>query len=375
MPSYDAVVVGGGLVGSAVALGLADAGLSVAVLDEGDVALRASVGNFGLVWVQGKGEGMPAYARWTRASADRWPAFAERMSGALGLDIGYRRPGGVHVCLSEAEVEERALMLRRMHNQAGPDGYEARMLDRAELADLLPGIGPAVAGGSFCPHDGHVNPLYLLRALRQALAQAGAAYVASSRVGAIDRSGPDYRVCAAGGDVLAGKVVLAAGLGIRELGLQVGLDVPVAPQRGQILVTERAAPWLRLPTTYVRQTEEGTMLLGDSHEDVGFDTGTTVDVARDIAARAVRTFPALAGLQVVRSWGALRVMTPDGFPVYEASRSHPGCFAVACHSGVTLAAAHALDLAPTIADGSLERRFAAFGAGRFRAPAGDGAAA
>lgn len=375
MPSHDAVVVGGGLVGSALALGLADAGLSVAVLDEGDVAVRASVGNFGLVWVQGKGDGMPAYARWTRASAERWPAFAERLSGALGLDIGYRRPGGVHVCPSAAEVEARAGLLRRMHDQAGPEGHAARMLDRAELAELLPGIGPAVAGGSFCPHDGHVNPLYLLRALRQALARAGVAYRGGSKVDAIERSGAGYRVRAAGGDVLAGRVVLAAGLGTRDLGAQVGLDVPVGPERGQILVTERMRPWLRLPTAYVRQTEEGAMLLGDSHEDVGFDTGTTVEVARDIAARAVRTFPALAGVQVVRGWGALRVMTPDGFPVYEASRSHPGCVAVACHSGVTLAAAHAAELAPAIADGSLARRFAAFGAARFRAPAGDGAAA
>ena len=69
MEHYDAIVIGGGLVGSAIAYGLARAGLKAALLDEGDVAFRASRGNFGLVWVQSKGDGAPHYQRWTRQSA------------------------------------------------------------------------------------------------------------------------------------------------------------------------------------------------------------------------------------------------------------------------------------------------------------------
>ena len=68
MQRYDAIVVGGGLVGSAIAYGLVRAGLKVTLLDEGDVALRAARGNFGLVWVQSKGDGAPDYQRWTRRS-------------------------------------------------------------------------------------------------------------------------------------------------------------------------------------------------------------------------------------------------------------------------------------------------------------------
>ena len=76
MTRYDAIVIGGGLVGSAIAYGLAREGLRVALVDEGDVAYRASRGNFGLVWVQSKGDGAPHYQRWTRRSADQWPALA-----------------------------------------------------------------------------------------------------------------------------------------------------------------------------------------------------------------------------------------------------------------------------------------------------------
>ncbi|MEX0757944.1 MAG: FAD-dependent oxidoreductase, partial [Tistlia sp.] len=138
--SKDVVVVGGGLVGAAVAYGLVRQGLSVVMLDEGDVAYRASRGNFGLVWVQSKGDGLFDYARWTRSSADLWPGFAEELRGAVGLDVGYRKPGGLHLCHSEAELEEVDLRLKRLHNQAGPEGYQARLLDRGELDALVPGL-------------------------------------------------------------------------------------------------------------------------------------------------------------------------------------------------------------------------------------------
>ncbi len=149
----------------------------------------------------------------------------------------------------------------------------------------------------------------------------------------------------------------------------VGLDVPVAPLKGQILVTERARPLFDLPTHVVRQTDEGSILIGDSHEDAGFDTTSRPDIMAGIAARAVRTFPMLGRLRVVRSWGALRVMSRDGFPIYQESETHPGAFTVNCHSGVTLAAAHALALAPMIAAGRLEAELSPFSGRRFDVPA------
>src|SRR6266705_2811975 len=93
MQRFDAIVIGGGLVGSAIAYGLARAGLKTALLDEGDVAFRASRGNFGLVWVQSKGDGASHYQRWTRLSADQWPALAEELLAKTGIAVGHKRPG------------------------------------------------------------------------------------------------------------------------------------------------------------------------------------------------------------------------------------------------------------------------------------------
>src|SRR5260370_34234436 len=104
---YDVAVVGGGLVGTAIAWGLARLGQRVAVLDQGDCAYRASRGNFGLVWVQSKGLGMPEYAAWTKRSADCWAGFAAELAAATGIDVAFCRPGGFDLAVPAAEFVRR----------------------------------------------------------------------------------------------------------------------------------------------------------------------------------------------------------------------------------------------------------------------------
>jgi len=159
--------------------------------------------------------------------------------------------------------------------------------------------------------------------------------------------------------------VLAAGHGNHALGQLVGLDVPLRAEKGQILVTERIGPFLPMPVHVIRQTDEGSVMMGDSHEDTGFSTRSTRPVMAEIARNAIRCFPVLATLRVVRSWGAVRVLSPDGYPIYQQSPMLPGVFSLNCHSGVTLAGAHALALAPMISAGQLAPEFDVFSARRF----------
>jgi hydrogen cyanide synthase HcnC len=365
--AYDLIVIGGGLVGGAIAWGAASRGASVAVLDEGDVAYRAARGNFGLVWVQSKGAGMPPYAHWTRRSSELWPELASALTAATGVDAALAQPGGLAFCLSDREYQDRAAMLRRMHNESGDIG--TRMLDRAEARAMVPGLGDRVVGASFCPIDGHANPLYLLRALHAALPTQGGAWLPARKVDAIHPAPHSFTVHCGAERFTAAKLVIAAGLGSRDLAPMVGLHMPVHPLQGQIIVTERLRPFLHYPTHVARQTAEGSVMLGDSQEDVGFDTSTKVAVLREIAARNVAIFPALQEASIVRMWAALRVMSPDGFPIYQQSEQFPGAFAATCHSGVTLAGAHALVLAPAILVGELPEALTAFSSRRFAAAA------
>ncbi len=365
----DVAVIGGGVVGLSLAYGLSRAGLAVTILDEGDVAHRASRGNFALVWVQGKGLDMPEYARWTLASAQAWPQFAADLEELTGHRLSYEQRGGFIACLSESELDDRCRDLQRLHNQA-PDCAAFERLDHAGMKRLLPAIGRDVVGGTYCPNDGHVNSLRLFGALQAAALALGAIYRPNAEVIGISFAPDGFRIETSAGHFRARKIVLAAGLGNARLAPMVGLSAPVRPQRGQIMVTEKLARFLDYPLGTIRQTDEGGVMIGDSKEEVGFDDGNSHEVLAEIAARAVRTFPLLAQAQVVRSWGALRVMSPDGYPVYDCSGSHPGAYLVTCHSGVTLAAVHAGRIAAAIAAGRWSDEFSSFGAGRFgNAPA------
>ena len=366
---YDVVVIGAGLVGGAIAYGLALAGQRVAVLDEEDATYRASRGNFGLVWVQGKGVGRPEYALWSRASSERWFELSEALAGDGGPASCYARPGGVIPALSDDELSDLDSMLAGLRRAAGNAGYDYEILDSARVRELLPACGPEVVGGTYCPYDGHTNPLKLMRGLHASLAAHGADYLTGARASDIRAlAGGGFDIRTGRGTITGGKVVIAAGHGSKALGEMVGLDVPVHPEHGQILVTERAGPLLDHPTIGVRQTDEGSFLLGASQEERGFDTSVLAGTSRDIAHRAVRVFPCLAALRVVRTWGALRVMTPDGFPIYDQSKTHPGAFVFTCHSGVTLAANHALEVSRWVIEGKIPEQMACYSTDRFGVP-------
>lgn len=369
MSERDVIVIGAGVVGAAVACGLARHGLRVLALDGGDGDFRAARANFGLVSVQGKGLDMPAYQRLTQHSADAWPGFAAELAERSGIDVHHERRGGLYFCLGADAFEARCQRLHRLHNQlADAAGFE--MLDRASLERFLPGarLGPEVVGASLGLGDGQVNPLRLLAALHRALLRDGGELRCGHAVSAVTPSGDGFVVEAAGRRFAAGRVVVAAGIATTALSRQVGLAAPVRPQRGQLLVTERLAPVLPVPASGLRQTAEGTMMVGLTNEEVGRDASVTATAAAAMSRRALRILPGLARTTVVRHWAGLRAMTPDTLPVYGQSARHPGAFVAVCHSGVTLAAAHAGMVASGIAAGALPPELAPFHPGRLDVP-------
>jgi glycine/D-amino acid oxidase-like deaminating enzyme len=360
---FDIIVAGGGLVGLAIAYGLTREGLRVAVCDEGDHAHRASRGNFGLVWVQGKGADSPAYARLTAESAQLWPAFAECLRGEGGIDPVLAQPGGFHLCPSADELAAKAAAMARLQAHAPEFRYD--VLDAREVRRHIPEIALTFAGAIHSPHDGHVDPLKTLSALLVAFQARGGIYLPRHGVDRIAAENGTFTLSTAGGALECGRLVLATGLGNARLAPQVGLSAPVAPIRGQIMITERLAPFLPYPTTLIRQTGDGTVQIGESQEAAGFDDGTLPEVLAGMARRAIRLFPRLRSARVVRAWGALRIMTPDTLPFYEESRRHPGAFVANCHSGVTLAAAHCALVAPWVAGKDIPKNIGEFHANRF----------
>ena len=232
---------------------------------------------------------------------------------------------------------------------------------------MLPGVrlGDEVVGASFSKHDGDVNPLKLLRALHTSFQRMGGKLRTDCRVENIRHDGAAFIAETRHGSFTAPKIVLACGHGITRLAPMVGLDTPIVPQRGQVLVTERAEPVLDMALGSVRQTDEGTVQIGNTEEDVEYNDGTTLTASQAMARRAVKSFPQLAGLRLIRTWGCIRVLTPDKCAIYDESEEYPGAYVATSHSGVTLAAVNARHTARWIATGEMTPGFEEFSAKRF----------
>ncbi|MCB4771028.1 FAD-binding oxidoreductase [Ancylobacter sp. Lp-2] len=361
-PECDVAVIGGGLVGVAIACGLRLAGVNTVLLDEGDAAIRASRGNFGLVWVQGKGDLLAPYTPWAREAGRVWPELARWLKEFTGLDVGLEQPGGVFLCMTEDDLAARAAQMARVAEQSA-EPYEYEMVDSRRLRELVPQVGPKVAGASYSAYDGQANPIRLFRALHRAFVQLGGRYAPNAGVTAIERRSSAYRLKTADGEWTANRIVLASGLGNVGLGEQLGISIPVKPMRGQIMVTERLPQLFPLVMEQIRQTDDGTLLIGTSWEDVGFDLSTSYGTTRRIARNALDFVPMLRSVSVVRSWAALRILTPDASPIYDEIA--PGAFLVTCHSGVSLAGNHVFATARWIADGRIPQNMRAFSRARF----------
>ncbi|RUV97487.1 FAD-binding oxidoreductase [Mesorhizobium sp. M5C.F.Ca.IN.020.14.1.1] len=362
---FDIAIVGGGIVGAAVGFGLTKAKRRVIIIDGADHALRASRTNGGLIWAQGKGANFPAYYRITRQSTDLWPQLAADLQELTGVDMEYRRSGGIIFCLSE---EQLALNVTKAEQMAAvhPD-YSYELCDRTQFEKMLPDIrlGPKVCGGLFSPMDGHVNPLFMLRALLAGFGACGGKLVTSQKVTRVAPKEGGYHLTAGDMTVSAERVLIAAGNHSRDFAESLDLPLKLVPQRGQLMVTERVAPVFPFASNGLRQHVTGTFQLGVTHEEAGDSVDVSSAGANFIAKRVLQFMPDLAKLRVVRQWAGLRVLTPDGVPIFDRSRSHPGIHFIACHSGVTLAAFHAGPFAQWLAAGAQGNPFAEFTGGRF----------
>lgn len=336
----DYAIIGGGIVGLSTAWGLLKRGLRVTVLDGDDGSFRASRGNFGLVWVQSKGMTQPRYAQWSQDSAAAWAAFAAELSDATGRDVGLEQKGGYDLHFSEKSLEATVTKYEVLKEKLGGD-YPYEVLGHNALRREEPAIGPKVVGAILHHQDGHANPLKLLQALADDVRRLGGVILNGMHVTAVDKSDLFRITCADKTEVRARKVVLSAGLGATTLGPMMGFKAPIRPQRGQVLITEKLPKLINRPSLIARQVDEGGIQIGATNEEVGLDDTVTQRGLSELAAEAIAAFPALAKAQLVRSWGALRILSPDGLPIYQESPDTPGAYLVTCHSGITLAAAHA----------------------------------
>ena len=239
--SFDVVIVGGGVTGAAVGYGLAKRGVKTCLVDAVPTFSRASRANMGLIWCQSKALGCPQFVRWGFASSRAYGNLAAELKELSGIDTGYAPTGGIIPCLGEAELEARAQFIEKLRAETEDGTYPASVLSRKELEGMLPKVpfGPEVSGGIWSDMDGYVDPLHLMFAFRKSFVRLGGTLFAGERVSEVKPSGKGYTVVCGGRTLECGKAVLAAGLGVRKLAAQLGTDIPVFPNKSQVMLLER----------------------------------------------------------------------------------------------------------------------------------------
>jgi glycine oxidase len=366
--SPDVVIVGGGIMGCAVALRLAQRGLGVTVIERGIPGAEASSAAAGILGPQMEAAGPGALLDFALASRALYPALADELRDATGIDVGFDRSGVLAVALDEAG--EQALGARRAWQVAR--GLEVEALTGGQARALEPALAPVVRAALRFPDDGQVNARELARAFSQAAAAAGARFLTGRYVRRVVVAGGAVTGVELDGEVLpAGAVVVAAG---SWSGLVEGAGVPstvVRPARGQLVSIDTRPPLFRHVVSlhgrgYLVPRRDGSVLAGSTLEMAGFRKQVTVGGLAAILDLARTLVPGLGEAEVTGSWSNFRPYTEDHLPVLGAS-SVKGLVLATGHfrNGILLAPATAVAIAELVATGRSSLDLAPFSIARF----------
>ena len=335
--TYDAAVIGGGVLGCATALHLARGGMRVALLERAGLCAAASGVNAGTLSMHffRRLELVPyALSAW-----EMWKTAPEWLGS--GLEFG--APGGLVLAFNAREaglLEAKAADLKAA-------GSPVEVIDVRRAREIEPGLGPGVVLASHCPLDGHANAGLSGRAFRAALMAAGVDLGEGRDVTAVDRRSGGFEIGATGGGVRARRVILAGGVWLERMAAWFGLHAPVTCRVQQMAVTERSAPLMRTILGNVngrlslKQVANGTVLIGGGWIGKGDpERGATEVIAASLVGnmRLARTaVPALARARVVRVWLGLRDVYPDDRPIIGPLPGIDDAYIIGCGiSGFTI---------------------------------------
>ena len=343
----EVIIIGGGVIGCATAYYLAKEGTSVIVLEGSDhIGNGGSSRNGGGVRQSGRDPRELPLAMYGIRTL--WPHLSEE----LETDCEYHQDGNLRL----GKTEKHREILEGLADRARACGLDVRMIDGDEVRRINPHLSHEVTVASWCPTDGHANPLTTTLGFYKMARRLGARFITGEPVTELRTVKGKIRKVITPNNVYEGEQVLvAAGLHSREILGTVGIDVPMDDSLLEALVTEAEAPMFdqMLGTAdadfYGHQTKHGSFVFGGSSglEPFYKDNGTPVTSSRTapcICRGIMKYFPELADAKIVRTWAGWSDRSADGVPVLGAVDEIPGLYAACAFTG------HGFGISPAVGD-------------------------
>ena len=330
----EVIIVGGGVVGNAAAYYLAKRGVEVIVLEGSDsIGHGGSSRNGGGVRQSGRDVRELPYAIY--GIKNMWPTLSEE----LGVDVEYVRKGNLRLGLNEDHIK----ILEGLTANAQGLGLDVTMVSAEEVKDICPHLSDQVVGASWCPTDGHANPMKTTLAYFKRARELGVTFISGAKATAIKKiRGKARQVVVEDGTIFEGEhIILAAGYESRFVADSVGINIPMYPFFGSAIVTE-AQPkmfdiMLGVATAeiYGHQCAHGSFVFGsgtglEPTKKPDMDDLKLMSLEGSANCRGIMKYvPKLKDAKIVRTWGGWMDMTPDGVPVISPVEEVPGLI-IAC---------------------------------------------
>lgn len=362
-----ALVVGGGVIGCATAYELAKAGCAVTLFEREVPGAEASAAAAGMLAPLGE-SAAPPFAQLALASWRLYPGVAEELRQRTGIDVEHVTRGTIYPLHTARDVRRA---------QARAEGFPGTELgveawDAGEIREREPALSPAVRGAMFVRGDHWVNNQRLVVAYAQAAVSAGVWVRSGAAVTRVVIEDGRARGVVSGGERFDGDlVVVAAGAWTGELLATAGIQLPVEPQRGQMLALVHVPPVVTYcihgADVYMVPRPSGELLIGATVERVGFQRAVTADGIARLLRAALELVPALGGLSISRTWYGFRPWAPDGLPMLGPWPGVAGLWVATAHfrHGILLAPITAALLTEWVLQGRTSQPVEAFRPDRF----------
>jgi sarcosine oxidase subunit beta len=344
----DVVIIGGGIMGSSCAYYLSKTGIRVHLVEKGALGSGTSKA------------GMCHLVTWHEPEVQLTFAqvgikLYEVLSQELSTDIEFRKTGALSVVENPESMSLVIEMAQRLQNW----GVKCHVLSADEIMKMEPNISSHICGGVFYTNDAQVNPLHTTLALGMGAKENGATIEPFTEVVAIElNAGRDAveAVVTNKGRIPTRCVINAAGTWGASIARMVGLDIPITPRKGHLVLTAQlpensftnktifSAGYLDsvkgdadiAVTSHIQQLKNGNLLLGSSRQFAGFDTSVDSKVISMMLGRSIHVFPFLKDVHAIRTWSGLRPYTPDLRSVLGPVEGIRGFFMACGHEGLGL---------------------------------------